>query len=58
MVNTISATDVSHVAKSINKILTEEQINEVLELYPSEQRADPTGEWYLVVEHCIHSIIE
>lgn len=49
----IEREDVLSVAKSINVTLTEEQINQVLEYYPSECEADPTGEWYLIVEHII-----
>jgi ribosomal protein S16 len=54
----INKTDVENVAKSINKTLTNAQIEQVLELYPSEQENDPSGTWDLVIEHCIDLVDE
>ena len=54
----IQKEDVVSVATSINKTLTDKQIEDVLELYPSEQRNDPTATWNLVIEHCINQIVE
>lgn len=53
----ITKQDVINVANSINVTLTDEQINTVLEMYPSEQEADPSGTWDLVIEHCIYQTI-
>jgi hypothetical protein len=57
MSNTIQPIDVKFIAASINKTLTEEQINEVLEMYPTEQESDPTGTWNLVIENCIYQVL-
>jgi hypothetical protein len=54
----INKTDVISIATAINKTLTNEQIEKVLELYPSEQENDPTGTWNLVIEHCINLVDE
>ena len=53
----LSKEDVLQVAKSINVTLTDEQITEVLKIYPAEQEQDPTGTWNLVIENCIYQII-
>lgn len=58
MVSNIGRTDVLVVANSINKKLTEEQINKVILMYPHEEECDPTGTWNLIVEHCIYSILD
>lgn len=49
--------DVLRVAKTIGKELSEEQINEVLSLYESEEDDDPSATWDLVVEKIIYDII-
>jgi len=54
----IEKIDVEHVAHSLNKKLTEKQINEVLEMYPAEQDNDPTTSWDLVIENCIYQILD
>jgi hypothetical protein len=54
----IEKIDVEHVAHSLNKKLTEKQINEVLEMYPAEQDNDPTASWDLVIENCIYQILD
>jgi hypothetical protein len=53
----IKEIDVINVGVSLKKVLTNDQIKEVLELYPSEQRNDPTGTWELVIEHCINLVV-
>ena len=58
MNNQITKQDVIYVAQSIGKILTEEQINEVLEMYPSEQENDPFENCMLVLENIIYTITE
>lgn len=50
--------DVIEVASSIGVTLTDDQIDEVLEMYPSEQRNDPTGTWELIIEHCIDMVLD
>jgi hypothetical protein len=57
MVSNISREDVLIVGHSINKRLTEEQVNKVLHMYPHEEECDPTGTWNLIVEHCIHQVL-
>ena len=52
----IEREDVLSVAESLNITLTEEQITEVLDSFLAECKADPTGEWYLIVEHIIDNI--
>jgi hypothetical protein len=47
--------DVAIVASRINVELNNEQINEILGLYESEQEQDPTATWDLVIEHIIYS---
>lgn len=49
----ITIEDVLQVANQLGFKPTEEQILEVIEMYPSEQKEDPTGTWDLVVEHCL-----
>ena len=57
MSNPIKKLDVIFVASSINKTLTEEQINEVINMYPVEQEMDPTATWNLVIENCIYHVL-
>ncbi len=52
----ITKEDVLQVANQLGYNPTEAQILEVIELYPSEQHADPTGTWDLVVEHCLSTL--
>ncbi len=58
MVSNIGRTDVLVVANSINKQLSEEQVNKVILMYPHEEECDPTGTWNLIVEHCIYSVLD
>jgi Ca2+-binding EF-hand superfamily protein len=53
----ISKDDVIDISKTINVTLTDEQIDKVLEMYPSEQDNDTSGTWDLVIENCIYQII-
>ncbi len=57
MVSTISREDVLLVGLSINKRLTEEQVNKIILMYPHEEECDPSGAWNLIVEHCIHQVL-
>jgi len=54
----IEKIDVEHVAHSLNKTLTEKQIDDVLKMYPAEQENDPTATWDLVIENCIYNILD
>jgi len=58
MVSNIGRTDVLVVANSINKKLTEDQVNKILLMYPHEEECDPTGTLNLIVEHCIYSVLD
>lgn len=57
MVSNINREDVIQVAESLMIPLTEEQINQVMHLYPHEEECDPTSTWELIVENCIHQIV-
>lgn len=52
----ISIEDVDRVAKSINKSITLEQAEEIIELFPTAAENDPSATWDLVVENLIHDI--
>ncbi|HUU88001.1 MAG TPA: hypothetical protein VMX17_09630 [Candidatus Glassbacteria bacterium] len=54
----IQKEDVIQVATSIKQILTEQEINEVIERYPSAEDQDPTGTWDLIVEQVIYEILD
>jgi hypothetical protein len=56
MVCNINREDVIAVAERIMAPLTEDQINEVMDIYNFEEECDPTGNWDLIVEHCINQI--
>lgn len=57
MVSTIDKEDVLNIAQSINKELTEEQVNKVLHLYQHEEECDTTSTWDLIVENCIYQVL-
>ena len=57
MENLISPEDVKEVATALKIELTDAQIEQIIEDYPSAQNDDPTGTWNLVVEQQIYSII-
>lgn len=54
--NQITKEDVLEVANQLGFEPTEEQIQEVIDMYPSEQEADPSGTWNLVVEQCLYTL--
>ena len=58
MSNMISKEDVLSVANSLKVSLTEKQINDVIEMYPTAEEVDPTGTWDLLVENCIYLIAD
>ena len=57
MISNIDKEDVIYVADGLNVSLTEEQISKVMHLYPHEEECDPSGTWDLIVENCIHQVI-
>ena len=52
----ISKNDVINVARSINKALTDDQIEMVIEEYPMWVEQDPAANWRLLVEDIINFI--
>ena len=57
MTSTITAEDVKNVAMDIHVEITDEDVQDVLDIYDIEQNADPSAHWTLVVEDLIFSII-
>jgi hypothetical protein len=57
MVSNIDREDVIRVAESLMIPLTEDQINEVLHMYPHEEECDPSSTWDLIVENCVYQIV-
>lgn len=57
MVSNVDNEDVLSVASELNINLTDEQVNKIVLMYPHEEECDPTGTWNLIVEHCIHQVI-
>lgn len=57
MVSNIDREDVIMLATRMSLTLTEEQVNKVLHMYPHEEECDPSGTWDLIVENCIHQVI-
>jgi hypothetical protein len=57
MVSNIDKKDVIRVAESLMITLTENQINEVLHMYPHEEECDPSSTWIEIVENCIYNIL-
>lgn len=55
--NKISKEDVVDIATSIGKVLTDEEIQDIVESYWWNQEEDPTATWNLVVEDMIYFII-
>lgn len=53
----IDKQDVLSVARSIDKTLTDEQIEDVLEEYPAWAKQDPTATWNLIVEDLIYFVL-
>lgn len=54
MTTNLCSLDVYGVASNINVKLNDEQVNEILGLYESEQEQDPTATWYMVIENIIY----
>ena len=52
----ISPDDVIKIANSIGHEVSAEEIKQVLELYPSEARNDPSGNWTEILEQCICTV--
>lgn len=53
----VTVSDVQSVATSINQTLTDDEIKEVIERYPSEQAEDEGATWNLIVENIIYSVV-
>jgi hypothetical protein len=56
MQNEISKQDIVNVAQSINKSVSESQINWILENYNSHQKEDPKTNWSLIVENMLYQL--
>lgn len=54
----IQKEDVVQVATSIKQTLTESEIQEAINRYPSEQEEDPGATWNLVVEKIVYDLID
>ena len=55
----ITTADVHKIARKVFKRkITNAQARKVLELYPSEQDADPGGTWDLVIEYILHDVMK
>jgi Ca2+-binding EF-hand superfamily protein len=52
----ISSEDVKQVAESIGMKVTDSEVQEVLELYTSEQKKDKSATWNLVVENILYNL--
>jgi Ca2+-binding EF-hand superfamily protein len=48
--------DVIQVARALNFNPTLKEIDEIIEMYPSEQEIDLTATWDLVVEQCFYHL--
>ena len=57
VIPTISVEDVIEVAMSLKLNPSISEINEVLELFPSECEDDPTATWNLVVENLLYNCV-
>jgi hypothetical protein len=53
----ITKEDVLRVAKSINKTVTDKQIERILEMYSAWEEIDTTATWDLIVEDVIYFVI-
>ena len=56
MQNEISKQDIVNVAQSINKSVSESQINWILENYNSHKKQDPKTNWSLIVENMLYQL--
>jgi len=56
MQNEISKQDIINVATSINKSVSESQINWILENYNSHQKENPQTNWSLIVENMLYQL--
>jgi Ca2+-binding EF-hand superfamily protein len=56
LIDMIEKEDVTCVAESIGKKLTDEQVDQIIEEYPSWAEQDPTATWDLIVEDLVHFV--
>jgi hypothetical protein len=54
---TIKREDVISVATALKMTVSEEQIEEVITIYPTEADLDPTATWDLIIENILYSIV-
>ena len=52
----IAKEDVYKIANSLSIGITDEQVKQVLELYPIEAKEDTTATWDLIVENLIYNL--
>ena len=52
----IAKEDVYKIANSLSIGITDEQVKQVLELYPIEVKEDTTSTWDLIVENLIYNL--
>ena len=52
----IAKEDVYKIANSLSIGITDEQVKQVLELYPIEAKEDITATWDLIVENLIYNL--
>ncbi len=58
MSNNITREDILNFASTLRVNLTNNELNQVIELYPSEERNDKTATWDLIVEQCIYTLFK
>ena len=56
MTSTISKIDIINVANSINKKVTDTEINWILENYSSYENEDQESNWSLIVENMLYNL--
>ena len=57
MVSNIDREDILYVAEELKIFLTEDQVNQVLNMYSHEEECDPSATWNLIVENCIYQVV-
>lgn len=54
--NVIVIEDVIQIARELNFNPTLKEIDQIIKMYPKEQKADSTATWNLVVEQCFYNL--
>lgn len=52
----IEREDITRVAESIGKKLTDEQVDQIIEEYPAWAEQDPTATWNLIIEDLVYFV--